>query len=134
MNNDQIFDKIKKHYSSKAEFIYVFGSILTPRFNQESDVDFAVYFKKRPEARTLLRVLSEASEIFQPRRGDLIILNSTDPIIIMQILQNGKLLLNNNPGLHCQFVAEKISMYLDLKKSREVVEKNLLRGGLHDPT
>jgi hypothetical protein len=41
MNIDKIIALCKKYKVAK---LWVFGSILTPRFNEESDVDFSVNF------------------------------------------------------------------------------------------
>ena len=41
MNIDKIVDLCRKYKVAK---LWVFGSILTPRFNDESDVDFSVIF------------------------------------------------------------------------------------------
>ena len=43
MNIDKIVALCKKYKVAK---LWVFGSILTPRFNEHSDVDFAVSFDK----------------------------------------------------------------------------------------
>ncbi len=43
LNIRRIFELCKIY---KVKSLYVFGSILTPRFNSESDVDFLVRFKK----------------------------------------------------------------------------------------
>lgn len=42
LNMDKIVALCKKYKVAK---LWVFGSILTPRFNDESDVDFSVIFK-----------------------------------------------------------------------------------------
>ena len=41
MNMDKLIELCKKFHVAK---LWVFGSILTPRFNEESDVDFSVNF------------------------------------------------------------------------------------------
>ncbi|WP_356806612.1 nucleotidyltransferase domain-containing protein, partial [Paramuribaculum intestinale] len=41
LNMDKIIALCKKY---KVEKLWVFGSILTPRFNDQSDVDFSVTF------------------------------------------------------------------------------------------
>ena len=43
LNMDKIIALCKKY---KVKKLWVFGSILTPRFNDQSDVDFSVLFKK----------------------------------------------------------------------------------------
>ena len=42
---DEIEDICKKYHVS---LLYVFGSVLTAHFNQESDIDFIVYFEPIP--------------------------------------------------------------------------------------
>ena len=43
LNLDQIIALCKKYKVAK---LWVFGSILTPRFNEQSDIDFSVSFNK----------------------------------------------------------------------------------------
>lgn len=43
LNTDKIVSLCKKH---KVNQLFAFGSVLTPRFNPESDVDFIVKFNK----------------------------------------------------------------------------------------
>jgi predicted nucleotidyltransferase len=45
LNLQKIFDLCRKY---KVDKLYVFGSILTPRFNSKSDVDMVVNFKGVP--------------------------------------------------------------------------------------
>ena len=45
LNLQKIFDLCRRY---KVDKLYVFGSILTPRFNDDSDVDMVVDFKKIP--------------------------------------------------------------------------------------
>jgi len=45
LNLHKIFDLCRKY---KVDKLYVFGSILTPRFNAKSDVDMVVNFKGVP--------------------------------------------------------------------------------------
>lgn len=45
LNLQKIFDLCRKY---KVDKLYVFGSILTPRFNAQSDVDMVVNFKGVP--------------------------------------------------------------------------------------
>lgn len=57
MNIDKIVALCKKYKVAK---LWVFGSILTPRFNDESDVDFAVDF----DAETINREGLDWADIF----------------------------------------------------------------------
>lgn len=60
------------------------------------------------------------------RKVDLIVLNRSDIIITMQALANGKLILNNNPGKFLEYKAQKISEYIDFKRTRKIIEDNLV--------
>lgn len=115
----------------KAEFVLLFGSIKSGRIMPESDIDIGVYLKKGKldfeEYLRLKGALSDASE----REVDLVILNTCDIIIAMQIIANGELIINNNPGMFIRYKAEKISEYIDFKMSRKIIEENLLRGGIY---
>ncbi len=57
MNIDKIFALCRKYKVAK---LWVFGSILTPRFNDESDVDFSVNF----DADTINREGLDWADIF----------------------------------------------------------------------
>jgi|WetSurMetagenome_2_1015567.scaffolds.fasta_scaffold00026_66 predicted nucleotidyltransferase len=115
----------------KAEFALVFGSLKSGRIMPESDIDIGVYLKKgKPDFEEYFKLkgaLSDASD----RDVDLVILNACDIIIAMQIIANGELIINNNPGMFIRYKAEKISQYIDFKMSRKIIEENLLRGGIH---
>jgi len=97
----------------------------------ESDIDIGIYLKKgKPDFEEYFKLkgaLSDASD----RDVDLVILNTCDIIIAMQIIANGELIVNNNPGMFIRYKAEKISQYIDFKMSRKIIEENLLRGGIH---
>ena len=49
----------------------------------------------------------------------------------MQALANGKLVFNSDPGAYLLFRAQKISEYFDLKRSRKIVEDNIMKGFPH---
>ena len=57
MNIDKIIALCKKYKVAK---LWVFGSILTPRFNENSDVDFSVNF----DAETIRREGLDWSDLF----------------------------------------------------------------------
>jgi len=56
------------------------------------------------------------------REVDLVFLNDCDPIIGMQVLANGALILNIDPACHLRFFMRTVSEYLDLK--RHTIEFN----------
>lgn len=123
----RISRKIKKVLLPIAEFALIYGSAATERFNEESDIDLAVYFRKIPTMEERIRLTVKLG-ILMNRDVDLIILNTSDIIITMQALANGNLILNKDPQFFYAFKAQKIGMYIDFKISRQKLEDNLTRG------
>ncbi len=130
-SKSQIIAKLKELLADKVEFALIFGSILKEHFNEESDIDVAVYLKQPPvNWRERLELQVELSTHFS-QELDLVILNSSDIIITMQVLANGELLINNDPHKFIRFKAQKLSEYPDFKMSRKIIEDNMLRGGIN---
>ena len=119
-------DAIKNVLADKAEFALLFGSIVTNRIMSESDIDIGVYFKGQginfEERLALLGDLESAAK----REIDLVEMNTCDIIIAMQILANGEVIINNNPGLFVLFKSQKISEYIDFKRGRKIIEDSML--------
>jgi predicted nucleotidyltransferase len=115
----------------KAEFALLFGSAAAGRLTEESDIDIGVYLREPKiiydEYADLIFKLNEAT----CREIDLVIMNTCDIIIAMQILANGKLIINNNPGAFVLYKARKIGEYIDFKMDRKIIEDSLLKGRIY---
>lgn len=109
-----------------AEFCFLLGSAATPRFRQDSDIDIAIFWKDDDvKFEFKLKLINELEE----KLGhdiDLITLNNIDVIYGIQVIDTGRLLINNNPGLLLQWKAVQLSRYPDFKASRSIIEKNIL--------
>lgn len=116
---------IVKILSPFAEFAYLMGSAETPRFRKESDVDLA-FFPKGEMSREQIQDLWVQLEKALERDVDLVSLKNIDPIFGRQVLEAGRVILVNNPTAHLIWKAHQLSIYPDFKRSREVIEKNLL--------
>ena len=94
MNMDKIVALCKKYKVAK---LWVFGSILTDRFNDDSDVDFSVKFDKHnipllDYADNYLDLLESLSSLFA-RKVDLITEDSlTNPYFIKELNATKKLI------------------------------------------
>lgn len=127
----EILDPVISILKDDVEFALLFGSIRTGRILPESDIDLAVYLKKQPiEFKEYIDLKTRLSATTE-RDIDLIILNSCDIIITMQVLANGELVVNNNHNLFVRYKAQKISEYLDFKMDRKAIEENILAGGIY---
>lgn len=130
-NPNQIIQSLSDYLKDRVTFALVYGSILKSSFNQNSDVDIAVYPKKF--GGTLSDVLDFQTELSDriQQDADVVLLDRADLIITMQILANGRLIVNNDPGAFIRFKALKISQYIDFKMSRKIIEDRMLKGRIY---
>lgn len=127
----EVQEKLTILLRDRVVFALLFGSVIRDDFRPESDIDVAVYLKQLPAKRKdLFSMLGALRREFE-RDLDIIVLNTSDIIITMQVLANGRLLLDNDHVAFVTFKARKISEYLDFKKDRLVIEKNLSNGKIY---
>jgi predicted nucleotidyltransferase len=116
-----------------AEFCFLLGSAATPRFNKESDIDLAVFWKpslfnlssNEIDFEFKLKILNELEETFH-HDVDLVSLNNIDVIYGVQVADTGRIIINNNPRLLLEWKVKQLSRYPDFKTSRSIIEKNIL--------
>jgi uncharacterized protein len=113
---------------SDARFAYVFGSVVTERFGPDSDLDVAVDFGRRlrPEERAALAGVIES---LAGHAADIVDLFRADPIIRMQVLRRGRLIVEKNRRARHEFELRTLSEYLDFKIDRAPVEAALIGTG-----
>jgi len=107
-----------------VRFAYVFGSFGSPYFSQESDLDVAVAFGAPLDAQGFLR-LSGALSRAAGRDTDLLDLMRADPVIAMQVLKSGSVLLVQDPKALAVFQMATLAAYADQKLDRRPVERAL---------
>jgi len=117
--------ELEKTLSNNIAFAYLLGSAGTERFHQESDLDIAIYWKQVPDFSKFLEIRTALSDHFN-REIDLVTLNRCDLIFSRQVLETGRLLICNELGIHLNWRADQLSRYPDFKRSREIIEKNIL--------
>lgn len=114
----------------KAEFVLLLGSAGTPRFQKESDIDLAAYFITPPSFEEMTQITNSLESKLN-RDCDLVALNSVDLIYARQVLDTGReLLVKNRPHFNI-WKAKILSEYPDFKRSRKIVEENLLNRKKH---
>lgn len=120
------FEELIKLIEPHAKFAFLMGSYGTDRFNDQSDIDIAVYFNGETSGPALTKLLSELMDHFE-RDVDLVDLRTIDPIYARQVLETGRLLFSKDPGLLVSWQSTQMSKYIDLKQGRAEIEKNLLK-------
>lgn len=108
---------------------YVFGSLGSKHFGAESDVDIGLLFypDKIPNACAVFELKNEISELTGVD-VDLVLLNTSSPIICMQVLRKGKIIFERDRKTRIEFFVRTINTYSDLKMVRAAIEKKILTG------
>jgi predicted nucleotidyltransferase len=108
-----------------VETLWLFGSEARGTATADSDLDLAALFLRSPSP---LERLEGAADL-AARLGsdvDLVDLDRTSPILAMQVLRHGRLLVNRNPNRRAAFFGRTLCLYEDLKIMRREAERSLL--------
>lgn len=127
-----LLDILKEYFKDKDDVLlaFIFGSSVKDRLTKKSDIDIAVLFKRMPDFKEVLRIADDLSELVK-REIDIVILNNSSPIIRMQVLKNGVLVVNKDKAIYNDFFVRTIKEYDDLKHVRKESEENILRGRIY---
>lgn len=102
-------------------FMYLFGGLLNKKSNPLSDVDIAIYPKNMKHF-DYLDTFSRITDILGTDEVDLVVLNSTPISLAGRILQNRKVLIDNDPFLRHRYESLTLRKYFDFS----VKEKDIL--------
>lgn len=106
--------------------LWLFGSAARGEERKDSDLDLAALFRRRPAPLELLDAKGELADLLG-REVDLVDLDRASPILGMQVLRSGRLLVDRNPARRYAFFGRTISMYEDVKILRREAERALLQ-------
>ena len=109
--------------------VFLFGSLVHGITHEESDIDLGIFFQQIPETTELLEMMGSFSGDLN-REVEIVILNTADPIIRMQILKYG-LIIKKDPRIYNDFFVRALNEYDDLKYYRKAIEKNILNGRIY---
>jgi predicted nucleotidyltransferase len=103
--------------------VWILGSAVTDRLREDSDVDFAIYYKPG----TVRDLVAHGGLVLDLERVlgrtvDLGQLHSRNVVYAVQATQTGKLLYARDPEEAIAFTSRMQSLYLDLKHDRKIVE------------
>lgn len=131
MNGETIVRTVLGFYPD-VEAIYLFGSYLTPDQQQDSDVDIAVLFSH--EKAKLLKSLAvsdcrDALETVLKRTVDLVNLRTVNTVFQNEIIQQGRILCQQNERIVDEFEMLAISLYQKLNEERAGILEDILETG-----
>ncbi|MFH1654221.1 MAG: nucleotidyltransferase domain-containing protein [Pseudomonadota bacterium] len=128
MNN--IINRLKIFFSDRKDVValYLFGSHAKGLEHERSDVDIALLFErgKEPSLQEHLKLMSELSGLLR-KEADVVILNSTDPVLKCQVFRYGTIVLERDRITSRRFVAKSIMEYIDLQYNRGIVERAMYK-------
>ncbi len=103
--------------------IYLFGSVLTERFNDESDIDIAIIPRDEISELALFDLCLELGAVLN-RDIHMIDFLKTNLILKIEILKNKKIIYCNDAEKRIYYEALAISEYGKLNEEREIILKN----------
>jgi len=105
-------------------FAYLFGSMAKGRVLPLSDVDLAVYLTEDTGlGKRKLEILGKLIECLKTDEIDLVTLNNAPVTLRKRIMENGKVIVDNNPFLRHQYESLTIREYFDFS----ILEKSILK-------
>ena len=107
---------------------YLFGSHAKKTHTAKSDIDIAVFLSETPEKllEYYLHLMNKLSEI-SGNEVDLIILNSSPPLLKHQVIKHGKVLYSRSEEARVTFEARAQSEYLDFSRALERYNECLMK-------
>ena len=102
--------------------LWLFGSAAVGREGPASDLDLAVLVSTLPVPAERLALREDLASMLQ-RPVDLVFLDDASPVVAMQVLAKGRLVINRNPLRQAELVVRTITAYADLKHARAGVEQ-----------
>jgi predicted nucleotidyltransferase len=106
--------------------LWVFGSVARGTDTDGSDLDLAALFARRPSAEELIALRTDLAAQ-AGRDVDLVDLDTASPIVAMQVLRHGRLLVDRAPRRRVAFASGLPGRYEDIVRLRRPAEQALLR-------
>jgi len=132
IRDEKLVERIMEVFRNKEKVLlaFLFGSAVSGRLLEESDVDVAVLFDHMPEISDILN-LKAAVSVATNRDVDIVLLNDSSPIICMQVLKNGILIRKRDNTAYSNFYVKTVKQYDDLKYIRKEAEADILKGRIY---
>jgi len=111
INNILLTCWCQKH---KIDFCLLFGSSVTGKVHQNSDIDLAIFSAKNGLLQKKLQLIGELEDTIDAT-VDLTILHADiSPLLLHEIMTKGKLLYNSNPEIYIDKQIYAIKLYDDV--------------------
>ncbi len=132
VNTSGMTEKLEEFLSECSDVIlaFLFGSFAGGNVTTFSDLDIAIFFSNTTDFYRINDLREKLSEMFN-LAVDIVNLNKASPVIKMQVLKKGTLLVNKDPRTYNEFFVNTVKEYDDLKRTRKEIEEKILRGRIY---
>ena len=135
MNKVSISDMVKKLKETLTKhsdivLVFLFGSFVRGDITSFSDLDIAIYFTGTVDSYRINDLREDISEMLGIE-VDIVVLNTASPVIRMQVLKKGTLLINKDQRAYNENFVTTVKEYDDLKRTRKEIEGKILRGRIY---
>lgn len=121
---NRVVDLLDRRFG--LDTLWLYGSEAQGTAKPDSDVDLAGLFRRRTEPLEVFDARTDLEEILH-REVDLVDLDQTSPVLGMQVLKHGHLLIDRNPNRRHNAYGRLLDLYEDVKLLRRKVEKEAFR-------
>lgn len=123
MDTVKIFEETIIDYLSRelgAVLIIIFGSTAQGKARPDSDIDIAFLSKHKNSGIDLYAASQKLAGLLK-RDVDLIDLNRVSPVLQVQVLKNGRIILDQDPHLRQEFFILALKKYSRLNEERVII-------------
>jgi len=124
--------KLEKSLSVHSDIVlvFIFGSFVKGDITSFSDLDVAIFFTGIVDFYRINDLREDISEMLGVE-ADIVVLNNASPVIKMQVLKKGTLLINKDQRTYNEFFVNTVKEYDDLKRTRKEIEGKILKGRIY---
>lgn len=103
-----------------ADIIFLFGSVLSDSFREDSDIDIGIYFESIRYDKN--SVCDTIIDFFRTERIDISFLNEASPLLLFQVIKKGKPVAYKNYVELVEFQLRCLKKYWETRKFRKMKE------------
>jgi predicted nucleotidyltransferase len=131
-NIEDMLPKTETYLRSRPDilFAYLFGGLARGKPLPLSDVDIAVYLRETVDSfEKKLEILGKLTDLLETDEIDLVILNEAPLTLRMKVLENKRIIVDNDPFLRHEYESLTMREYFDFStKEMAILERRFLYG------
>ena len=111
-------------------FAYLFGGLARGKPLPLSDVDIAVYLRETVDSfEKKLEILGKLTDLLETDEIDIVMLNEAPLTLRMKVLENKRIIVDNDPFLRHEYESLTMREYFDFStKEMAILERRYLYG------